>query len=92
MLLKPIYMRRPPADYQLNTADADVDDDVTILQPSVKLLRTESPPTIYDQICKQCGCEFNRSPFADTYVIFQGEISKQWLLAEAAQLQQVPRT
>ena len=29
------------------------------LQPSVKLLRSESPPTIYDQICKQCGCEFN---------------------------------
>ena len=43
MLLKPIYMRRPPADYQLNTADTDVDDDVTILQPSAKLLRTESP-------------------------------------------------
>ena len=29
------------------------------LQPSVKLLRPESPPTIYDQICKQCGCEFD---------------------------------
>ena len=91
MLLKPIYMRGPPADYQLNTADADVDDGVTILQPSVKLLRTESPPIIYD-LCKQCGCEFNRSPFADTYVIFQGEISNQWLLAETAQWQQVPRT
>ena len=58
MLLKPVYMRGPPADYQLNTADADMDDGVTILQPSVKLLRTDSPPIIYDQICKQCGCEF----------------------------------